>query len=731
MRQRGRNQERKGERSSSLKEDDEYRNGKEKEERETKEKPNRIASGGGGTRRRQEGIYEVEESVPSFGNWVSSVSIWRWLDGLQTTPFLWRLVTELSQEEGWFAIILWTTTQFIQALFPAVELYLSSQLLAFVTEAIDSRTIQDQPTFLVIAFLRAICPVFSRLIRWIEERTDNVLSARLRQVFALKVLKAHLKVSLGTASDPDTQRVFQQVSSAIGVSLGGNGGGPGRRGGGGEFSTLARGLSGLFSVIDLIAQGAILLKILRRRQEDRIYAIAALIGFALSRIEHSYTPRGDTWWCKITNEDYLTMQRLARIGTTLQFKSEVEALGLEDHIIKEYRSALSSLGTTSTVHPRKAIRQRFSWAGSLKDLLSHFPTIHLAYTASRYPRTVPLSLATVTLVQQTTNRFAGKVEQLASLSDGVLDEVMGFRNLYELEDMQSDLKDGHETFVKGGGKGMKVEFKNVSFTYPGGYKPSARNLSFKLEQGGLAVVVGMNGGGKSTMLKLLTRLYDPAEGTVLLNDQDARSYKLKDLRSAIAIGWQDYVHFPLTIAQNIALGDASSKFSLDSAIEAAKLGGSHDFISALPDGYSTNLDTPPIGFGKLKNKMGQSLQDRARRKEGEKHREVQLSGGQWNRLALSRTMMRAQKVDLLVFDEPSASLDPKAEYELFQRLNELRAGRTSIYISHRFGAFNKKAGLILFMEGGEIIEQGSHAELISRGGRYAELYNMQASAFVE
>lgn len=214
-------------------------------------------------------------------------------------------------------------------------------------------------------------------------------------------------------------------------------------------------------------------------------------------------------------------------------------------------------------------------------MLSHFPLIHLAYTAAHSPNTIPLSLATITLVQSTTNRFAAKVEQLANVSDGLADEVANFRNLFELSEMAGDLVDGTVPF-ESEGQGMAIEFRcghfqdllrasltfrnrNVSFTYSGASRPSVRDLSFELRPGQLAVVVGINGGGshyslpvlrlradrlhigKSTMIKLLNRLYDPSTGKVLVNDRDARSYRTKELRAAIAVGWQDYCHFPLTV----------------------------------------------------------------------------------------------------------------------------------------------------------------------------------------
>ncbi|KAK4699920.1 hypothetical protein P7C70_g6335, partial [Phenoliferia sp. Uapishka_3] len=668
------------------------------------------------TRKRIVGIFTIEESCRGF-SFLPGVATWQWVDAFCTSlPFLFRLFADLAHEpridDGWTNIAIWIVTQAVLSLFPALELWLSSQLLTFVQEAVDNRRIQDEGQFIVIASLRIGCAVLNRALRWVDNRTDNILSARLSEIFAKRILAAQLRLSLGTLSDPDTQRVFQQISSATT----GSSAKPKRRGG--EFSGIAKAISGLFSAVDTTAQGVILASLLRQR-EDRIYAVAALLGYVLSRWENSHLRKGDTWWCEITNTDYLRMQRLSQIGASLPFKAEVESLGLKDYIVRDYNRATKSLGRTSTVYPQKQARQQFSIVGTLRDMLSHFPLVYLAYTATHSPGSVPLSLGTITLVQSSTTRFANKVENLGNVGDGLADEIANFRNLFELSSMQGDLIDGLDLYEKNDRDGMEIELREVSFTYPGSSKPSVQNLSFNLKP------------GKSTLIKLLSRLYDPSSGAVIINGRDARSLKMKELRSAIAVGWQEYVHFPLTIRENIALGDATTETSMADVIVAAKLGGAHDFISSLPFGYETSLEPPPVGFGRLRNRGGVSLQDRARREEHDKVRELKLSGGQWQRLALARTMMRARKADLLVFDEPSASLDPKAESELFARLNELREGRTSMYITHRFGAFNKSADLVLFMEDGRILEQGSHSELMASGGRYSELYRLQAAAFVD
>jgi len=288
-----------------------------------------------------------------------------------------------------------------------------------------------------------------------------------------------------------------------------------------------------------------------------------------------------------------------------------------------------------------------------------------------------------------------------------------------------------------------VEFRNVSFKYPGSETLALRDVSFKIGKGQLCVIVGSNGSGKSTVLKLILRLYDPTEGTIFIDDQDIRTLKLADLRECVSVLFQDYTHFPLSIGENIALGSPQCAHDSDKVREAARLGGAEGFVDRLPEGFDTYLDRPvrdyysgipdgtkslfgrPVSFGAIGQAMGGVRSSDS----------VHLSGGQMQRLAVSRSFMRSllsegQSIGLLLFDEPSAALDPTAEHDLFVRLRNLRGQKTMIFSSHRFGQLTRPADLILYMNDSEIVEAGTHAELMDRGGEYAGLWNLQAQAFL-
>jgi len=256
------------------------------------------------------------------------------------------------------------------------------------------------------------------------------------------------------------------------------------------------------------------------------------------------------------------------------------------------------------------------------------------------------------------------------------------------------------------------------------------------------VIIGSNGSGKGTILKLVARLYDPTEGTVLIDGHrdDVKSLRLEDIRRALAILFQDYTHFPLSVRENIAFGDPSRAHD-DAAIEeAARLGGASELIARLPEGLDTYLKRPvrdlywgmPDGTTTL---FGRKVDNGRLRGFVDSAIDHELSGGQMQRLAVARTFMRSlsteRGVGLLLFDEPSASLDPTAEHDLFSRLRELRGNKTMIFSTHRFGNLTRHADMILYMNDSLIVESGTHEELLKReGSDYARLWHMQAQAFL-
>jgi ATP-binding cassette subfamily B protein len=245
------------------------------------------------------------------------------------------------------------------------------------------------------------------------------------------------------------------------------------------------------------------------------------------------------------------------------------------------------------------------------------------------------------------------------------------------------------------------EFREVSFAYPGSSRLVLDGVSFRLSAGERIALIGENGAGKTTIAKLLARLYDPVEGQVLLDGIDLREYDVSQLRGEIGVIFQDYMRYDMAASANIGLGRVEALHADDRIADAARKARADVLIDSLPARYEQML---------------------GRRFEGG----VDLSAGQWQKIALARAYMRDAQV--LVLDEPTASLDARAEYEVFQQFTVLTQDRMAVLISHRFSTV-RMADRILVLENGRILEQGTHEQLLARAGRYSELFELQAAGY--
>ena len=250
----------------------------------------------------------------------------------------------------------------------------------------------------------------------------------------------------------------------------------------------------------------------------------------------------------------------------------------------------------------------------------------------------------------------------------------------------------------------EIQLKNVSFAYPGSDKKVLEDINLTIQPGEMIALVGENGAGKTTFAKLLCRLYDPQSGAIEWNGQDLRSFELDALRERIAVVTQDYARFPVAVRENIAFGKLSQLDDNHAINSAAKEAGIAAVIERLPEGLDTILGKQLDGG-------------------------VDLSGGQWQRIAIARALMRRSQAELLIFDEPTAALDPKTEHEIYNIFRAIASEKITVIVSHRL-ALAKMADRIVVMENAKILEIGTHDELMVLGGQYSIMFNRQASSYV-
>ncbi len=254
------------------------------------------------------------------------------------------------------------------------------------------------------------------------------------------------------------------------------------------------------------------------------------------------------------------------------------------------------------------------------------------------------------------------------------------------------------------GTSHTIEFRGVNFRYPGTERFVIKNMNFVLRPGETCVLVGLNGAGKTTLIKLLTRLYDPTDGDILLDGRNIKEYDVTELYDIFGIIFQDFGKYAFSVSENIAFGQLSKGIVDEDIKSAAAQSDATDFIDKLPDKY----DTPLM---RMFEENG-----------------IELSGGQWQKLAIARAFYGES--DILILDEPTASLDPMAEQEIFNQFDNLRKDKTTIFVSHRLSSATT-ASKILVLENGELVEQGTHAELMAAGGKYYTLFSTQAKRYIE
>ncbi len=392
------------------------------------------------------------------------------------------------------------------------------------------------------------------------------------------------------------------------------------------------------------------------------------------------------------------MDYLSSLVTTDTYAKETKLFGLGPYFVDRFRK----LGVVAYERQRKLTVKRnvssTSW-GLLSTLVGSAIALYIALEAVGGR----LTLGDLALYTAAATSVQSSVTGLFTAFSGMYENNLYLDTLYKFLDTKPEITapakprplpstvDGH------------IQFESVSFSYPGADEPALHGVSFEIRPGETVAVVGRNGAGKSTLFKLLCRLYDPTAGRILLDGVDIREYDPAELRTKISAMFQDYVTYQGTAAENIGLGDLNRLTDREHIEDSARRAGADERIARLPTGY----DSP----------LGRWFD------QG-----VSLSGGEWQKIALARAFQR--EAPILILDEPTSALDAQAEHDLFDRLHTLSRGRTTLYISHRFSTV-RQAERILLLDHGKVAEYGTHEALMAADAGYAELFTLQAEAYLK
>jgi len=387
---------------------------------------------------------------------------------------------------------------------------------------------------------------------------------------------------------------------------------------------------------------------------------------------------------------------LRQTGASVETAKEVKIFGLHGFLLERYRLLAARFYEANR---RLAVR-RALWGALLTAVGTLGYYLAYAFIAWRTLRG-EFTIGDLTFLSGAFRRLRNLLEGLLISFSQVAGQALYLDDLFSFFQIEPEIVSppNPRPFPSPIAEGFT--FDNVGFRYPGAERWAVRNLSFTLRAGEVLALVGENGAGKTTLVKLLARLYDPDEGRILLDGRDLREYDLGELRSSIGVIFQDFVRYQMTAAENIAVGRIEAREDRPRIVAAAESSMADDVIRRLPRGYDQWL-------GK-------------RFKSG-----VELSGGEWQKVAIGRAYMRDAQV--LILDEPTAALDARAEFEIFQRFKELSHGKTAVIISHRFSSV-RMANRILVLAEGELEAAGTHEELLAQAGRYAELFELQAAGY--
>jgi ATP-binding cassette subfamily B protein len=561
----------------------------------------------------------------------------------------------------------------VSSVIPVAQLWVGKLIIDQVVRAIQGRLADPHQIWVYLAYEIALA-VLSDLLSRAVNLTDSLLGDKFTNHVSLRLMQHADRLDLVSFEDPvfydKLERARRQSTARLGM-LGVT------AGMGQQIITLLSLLAAVVSFSPwflLLLVGAV---------------IPAFLGetrFAMLAYSMLYR-----WTPERRELDYLRM-----LGASNQSAKEVKIFGLGRHLAERSRTLFDRF-----YQENKALAVKRALTGSLLNLL---PTAgyYGAYVLILV-RTMAgaMTVGSLTFVAGAFARSRSLIETLFSSLNNIAEQALYIKDLFDFFETQPSIVSVPNALPAPRPIRSGFEFRDVSFAYPDSERQVLRRVSFRFDAGERIALIGENGAGKTTLVKLLARLYEPSGGAILLDRVDLREYDVDSLRGEIGVIFQDYMRYDMLVRENIGFGRIEELANQQRVESAARKSLADPVIAQLKLGYNQML---------------------GRRFESG----VDLSAGQWQKVALGRAYMRDAQV--LILDEPTASLDARAEYEVFLRFADLTRGRMAVLISHRFSTV-RMADRILVLADGELVEQGTHQQLVALGGRYAELFELQAAGY--
>ena len=563
----------------------------------------------------------------------------------------------------------------VKSLMPVAMLWVAKLIIDQVALSLGSGTPVNSLEIFNLVAIEFGLVVLNDLLARLTSLADSLLGDRFTNILSLRLIEHASRLDLVCFEDPafhdKLERARRQTSGRLGLLVG--------------FASLAQEMITLASLsVGLILFSPWLVLLLAIAVVPNFLGETHFAGLAYSML-YRWTPER-------RELDYVRM-----LGASASSAKEVKIFGLGGYLADRYRQ----LSDRFYAENRKLVIRR-TVSGAALNLIGTAGYYAAYLIVIQRTLSGVLSIGDLTFLSGAFARSRSLMEGLLGSVSGISDQALYLTDLYEVFEMKPGIESerpGALPVLHPIRKGF--EFRGVGFRYPGKDRWVLRDVSFRLDRGERLALIGENGAGKTTLVKLLCRLYDPDEGAILLDGVDLREYDAASLRREIGVIFQDYMRYDMSARENIGFGRIEELANEARIHESASKSLADAVIAQLPRGLDAML---------------------GRRFEGGSD----LSAGQWQKFALARAYMR--DAQLIVLDEPTASLDARAEFEVFQRFSELTRGRMAVLISHRFSTV-RMADRILVLDDGAIREQGSHEELVALGGRYAELFALQAAGY--
>ena len=596
-------------------------------------------------------------------------------------------IFRLVYESGPIYLFLMTFIALFNGLMPLVGALLSQNILNGLQDIITRRA--EGEVFGISAFWGSMVltlliwfflyKIFSKIVTQLSRAVNRMAGERVVRHVKIKIMRKAEELDLASFDMPAFYEKLENANREAGLR---------------PVSILNSTFEVISALISLVGYIIILSRPLP-------LATLAIIVMAIPSTVVNFVYRRRTFsYMRARSVDRRQMNYFSELAVNKDLAKEVRVFELGDTLVERYDSTFHHYyrGLRGLVIMDNVLQTVFA---VLSAILNCVLFAFIAYGVFRGTyRIGDYSLYTGALTS-----IAAGVSTLITTSANVYEGTLFIDNLLSfLKEKKTILPRTEKPARPARGCTHTIEFRHVTFAYPDGKEPVLRDINLTLRPGETVALVGQNGAGKTTLIKLLTRLYDPTEGEILLDGVDLRDYEVKELHRLFGPIFQDFGKYAVSFADNIRFGDLTKSGTEEEVREAARRTGADRIADHLPQGYDTQLT-------RYFDRNG-----------------TELSVGQWQKLALSRAFY--SDADILILDEPTASLDPLAEQEVFRRFEELRGDKTALFVSHRLSSATT-ASKIVVLQNGCVAEEGTHRELMQRGGVYAQLFETQAARYLE